>query len=238
MHVAAATVREGGRRCVTRGLYSLPGGAWGDRRNPHPLPPQKWTRIHLRPPPPAPPPQPCAARGESAPRYCLRVSALRVTIACATASGPNRRGGPVIPPSHVVLRGSAPPAPAAALRSPGCRTRPCQAVTEPQYCRESSAVWVTRACRAARWIGRSLEAEGRARAPRGRVRGGAGGAPHRVPGPQGAPHGVLRRLGEMPPEARPAVGAEANRVKAALAERRRGAEAALAPTADEGARAT
>jgi phenylalanyl-tRNA synthetase alpha chain len=56
-------------------------------------------------------------------------------------------------------------------------------------------------------------------------------------GRKGRLTGVLRRLGEMPPEERPAVGAEANRVKAALTGVVDGRIAALAPLADEGPRA-
>jgi phenylalanyl-tRNA synthetase alpha chain len=55
-------------------------------------------------------------------------------------------------------------------------------------------------------------------------------------GRKGRVTGVLRQLGELSPEARPAVGAEANRVKAALAEVVEAREAALAPTADAGPR--
>jgi phenylalanyl-tRNA synthetase alpha chain len=56
-------------------------------------------------------------------------------------------------------------------------------------------------------------------------------------GRKGRLTGVLRRLGELGPEARPAVGAEANRVKAALTEVVEAREAALAPTAQAGPRA-
>ena len=47
---------------------------------------------------------------------------------------------------------------------------------------------------------------------------------------------VLRRLGEMPPEARPAVGAEANRVKEALGALLDERAAGFAPSADQGPR--